>query len=137
MKDDVRKMKCEILALKLSYQYKEQFYKAPFNITIKLNHIKQLDKAFTSQYNIYIYDSRIRQSNLLYKNMSSIELNNYRTIINIKRESRRCLTVRDILNAMIQNEHYNNEYVKQDKHNNLMTLIDITDDLKYFIAIFE
>ena len=137
MKEETKKMNEEIIARKLKCQFEEIFQKGPFNIILKINNIKKIDRALTQQHNIYIYDNRICKNNELYKNMSPLELESYRTRINVKRNGRRCITIRNVLNAMLKDEHYNNEYVKLDKHNNLMTLIDITDDLTYFIAIFE
>ena len=68
--------------------------------------------------------------------MSPLELESYRTRINVKRNGRRCITIRNVLNAMLKDEHYNNEYVKLDKHNNLISFIDVTGNLKYFMSIF-
>ena len=69
--------------------------------------------------------------------MSPLELEKYRTWINVKRYSKKCLRLRDILNAMSSDEHYNNNYVKQDKLINLVSFIDVTGEMKYFMSVFE
>ena len=68
--------------------------------------------------------------------MSQLEFIKYGPNINVKREGRICLRIRNILNAMSKDEHYNNEYVKQYKLINLITFIDVTGEMKYFMSVF-
>ena len=141
MHDDTQQIRKEVNTRKL-YQFKEHFQEMPFNITLKLNNIKQLDRALTPQHDIYIYiffffDSRICKGNPLYKNMSPLEFEKYRTCLNVKRYSQKCLWLRDVLNAMSSDEHYNNNYVKQDELTNLVSFIDVTGEMKYFMSVFE
>ena len=135
MYDDTKQIRKEVNTRKRLYQFKEHFQEMPFNITLKLNNIKQLDQALTQQHDISIFDSRICKGNPLYKNMSPLEFEKSRTCLTVKRYSQKCLRLRDILNAMSSDEHYNN-YVKQDELINLVSFIDVTGEMKYFMSVF-
>ena len=136
MHDDTKKNRKEVNARKLLYHFKELFQEMPFNITLKLNNIKQVDRALTPQHDIYIFDGRISKGNPLYKNMTPLEFEKYRTCLNVKRYSQKRLRLRDVLNAMSSDEHYNNNYVKQDELVNLVSFIDMTGEMKYLMSVF-
>lgn len=119
---------------------REQFDEAPFNIELSDNikNIEDIDKPFTEESTIFIYDDRICQENYYYKNMDQSELNELGDYLMITRESiDKPITLRQIVNSMIKSEHYNNEIIIDDDHHNLTGFYKKSPNSIQYYASFE
>ena len=112
---------------RLQFEIHRQFPNCPFHIDC-ITQIAELDEPFTQQTGIIIKDDRASEHNYYYDNLSAKERSEYINYMGISKiDEDSPITLRQILKAMIDNEHYNNEIVKCDFHDNLEHF-DISDN---------
>lgn len=102
-----------------------QFPNAPFIISLsdikKLEDLYKLDEPFSSEDCIFLYDGRINKRDYYYSECSNCEkcsqekLNKFDNCTPILSNDN-YITIRQIINEMIEDYHYNDEDVKSDVH---------------------
>ena len=100
---------------KLMNEINKQFINPPFVIDC-IKTIEELDEPFTQQTGIIIKDDRASPYNYYYDGMGENERNQYTNYMGISKSDNKPITLRQILNKMISNPHYNNDIVKDDPH---------------------
>ena len=99
-----------------------QFPDSPFEIDC-IENLKELDEPFTQQTGIIIKDDRAGQlcckplvcpNNYYYDGMEENERNQHINYMGISKVDNKPITLRQIVNKMISNPHYNNDTVKDD-----------------------
>ena len=111
----------------LHAEINRQFPNSPFHIDC-ITQIEELDEPFTQQAGIIIKDDRANEHNYYYDNLTPLERSEYINYMGISKiDEDTPITLRQILKAMIDNEHYNNEIVKQDWHS-ILESFDISDN---------
>ena len=93
----------------------KQFPNCPFDIAC-IENLNELDEPFTQQTGIIIKDDRASPNNYYYDGMEENERNQYINYMGISKLDNKPITLRQILNKMISNPHYNNDIVKDDPH---------------------
>ena len=112
---------------RLHAEINKQFPNSPFHIDC-IKKLEELDEPMTQQTGIIIKDDRANEHNYYYDNLSAKERNEYINYMGVSKiDEDTPITLRQILKAMIDNEHYNNEIVKQDFHDSLEHF-DISDN---------
>lgn len=86
----------------------EQFIDSPFNI----DHFNDIDEVFTQENFILIYDDRINylKGDSHMTELDKIKLRHY-TIV--KAVDNKPITIRQIINTMIKDDHYNREKIQK------------------------
>ena len=93
----------------------EEFPGCPFDISC-IDDIKQLDEVFSLERVIFIYDDRASEHNWYYEDMSYEERREYNHFLKIERMDDKPITMRQVLKAMSDEPHYNDEVVMGDFH---------------------
>jgi hypothetical protein len=93
----------------------EAFPECPFNISC-VKSIEELDDTFTLEPVIFIHDDRANEHNWYYEKMTHEERNEYKHFLKVERQNGEPITLRQILTAMANDKHYNDEVVKSDPH---------------------
>ena len=110
---------------KLFEEFYNQFPNAPFIISLsdikKSEDLYKLDEPFSSEDCIYLYDGRKNKTDYYYSESSNCEkcsqekLNKFDNCTPILSNDN-YITLRQIINEMIEDYHYNDEEVKSDVH---------------------
>ena len=92
----------------------EEFPIAPFDISC-IEDMDELDETFTNEKEIAIYDDRA--AGWFYDNVASASMRvsflNYTIVKQIDDEP---ITLRQVIEAMIEDKHYHNDYAAADPH---------------------
>jgi hypothetical protein len=110
----------------LDHLIEAEFPNTPFVISFPVDVLKKLDEPFTDLDKIYIIDNRISEFNYYYSGECPSVLNNLFSELVIQSIDNKKITLRQILNRMIADDHYNNTVVCGDDHRFLES-IDIVD----------
>jgi hypothetical protein len=92
----------------------KQFPNSPFDIDC-IKNLKELDEPFTQHAGIIIKDDRASPNNYYYDGLQEEERKQYINYMGISKTNTP-IALRQVLNAMISNPHYNNDIVKNDFH---------------------
>ena len=93
----------------------KQFPNAPFNISC-IDNLEELDSVFTFEPVIFIHDGRAKEHNYYYENIDSFTKSKYIHYLKIEAKDE-YITLRQIINEMINDAHYHDTFVKGDPHN--------------------
>ena len=115
----------EIKYIKLLEELDAIFPNCPFSISC-INDIKQLDETFTEKKDIIIKDDRANEFNYYYSNLNKNELAQYTNYLVIKQKNHVPITLRQILNTIINVQEYK-DMVKYTDHNFLEGFSKTTD----------
>jgi hypothetical protein len=117
----------------LDHLLEAEFPNTPFVISFSVDVLKKLDEPFTNLDTIYIIDDRISEFNYYYSGVCPSVLNNLSSELVIQSIDNKPITLRQILNKMIIDKHYNNRVVSRDDHRFLESLDtnDGTNDVFY------
>jgi hypothetical protein len=110
----------------LDHLIEAEFPNTPFVISFPVDVLKKLDEPFTDLDKIYIIDNRISEFNYYYSGVCPSVLNNLSSELVIQSIDNKKITLRQILNRMIADDHYNKAVVCGDDHRFLES-IDIVD----------
>lgn len=111
----------------LDHLIEAEFPNTPFVISFPVDVLKKLDESFTNLDKIYIIDDRISQFNYYYSGVCPSVLNNLSSRLVIQSIDNKPITLRQILNRMILDEHYNNVVVCRDDHR-FLEFLDTRDE---------
>ena len=89
----------------------EQFPNPPFVIDC-VDNIEQLDEVFTTKYTILVKDDR----SLYWLHEAPVVRHENVNYTVVKRVNGQPITIRNILEAMINDKHYSSELIQQDSH---------------------
>ena len=112
-----------------------EFPNAPFSISLEMNEIKKLDHPFTSLDKIIILDGRISNSNYYYADVYENILNELNDELVVKSIDNNPITLRQVLNAMINDTHYNKAVICRDDHR-FLEGFESTENPSIFISFF-
>ena len=110
----------------LDHLIEAEFPNTPFVISFPVDVLKKLDEPFTNLDRICIVDDRISEFNYYYSGVCPSILNSLSSDLIVKSVDNKPITLRQILNRMITDKHYNNKVVCGDDHRFLES-IDIAD----------
>ena len=113
-----------------------EFPTSPFNISLGIESLQQLDQPFTELELINIVDNRISMFNPYYLDVYPTDLINLDNNLVVKSIDNKPITLRQILNAMINDKHYNNPVVIRDNHRFLKSFY-IENNSDTFFAVFS
>jgi hypothetical protein len=125
----------DIDMLHLDYLLNIEFPNSPFIISLGIETLKKIDQPFTNLELINIVDSRISMFNQYYMDVYPSDLYNLSNNLVVKSVDNKPITTRQILNAMIIDNHYNNQTVCKDYHRFLKSFY-IEDRPDTFCAVF-
>jgi hypothetical protein len=111
----------------LDHLLEAEFPNSPFVISFSVDDLKKLDEPFTNLDRICIVDDRISQYNYYYSDVCPSVLNTLSSNLIIKSVDNKPITLRQIINEMILDEHYNSDVVRGDDHCFLESL-DVRED---------
>lgn len=119
----------ESIPIEVSNRLALEFPNAPFNICLsdikKLEDLYKLDQPFSSEDCIYLYDGRINKKDYYYSEnlncpkCSEEKLNKFNNCTFIIGNNN-YITLRQIINEMIEDYHYNDEEIESDVHHSLV-----------------
>jgi hypothetical protein len=112
-----------------------EFPKSPFSISLGFNELKKLDEQFTELNKIYIIDGRINHSNYYYSNTPLAIIKSLATKVIVRQQNGNPITLRQVLNTMINHRHYRNKSVREDSHS-FLEGFDKTNDPSIFETFF-
>ena len=112
------------------------FPNAPFSVDC-VRKVSDLDLPFTSERVIFVVDGRISESNYYYDNFKEHELSQYRSYLKVATVNGEPITLRKIISAMAEDEHYNNEVVAGDDHASLVSFDRSETSNIQYVARFE
>ena len=111
----------------LDHLLEAEFPNSPFIISFPADVLKKLDEPFTNLDRICIVDDRISQYNYYYSEVCPSVLNSLSSNLIVKSIDNKRITLRQIINEMILDEHYNSDVVCGDDHRFLESL-DVRED---------
>ena len=111
----------------------KQFPNCPFIISC-IDNLDELDEIFTYEPVIFIYDGRVNEHNYYYENTVSLSKYSHYLKVEMKQKNEH-ITLRQIINAMIDDAHYHNEFVKHDPHRFLESF-DKSNNLSIQLSCF-
>ena len=111
----------------LDHLLEAEFPNSPFVICFSADVLKKLDEPFTNLDRICIVDDRISQYNYYYSGVCPSVLNSLSSNLIVKSIDNKPITLRQIINEMILDEHYNSDVVCRDDHRFLESL-DVRED---------
>ena len=82
------------------------FPNAPFDISLSVEELLNLDEPFTDERTIVIKDTRATPKKYYWEEYTQSELNKYISHIIVKKPNNQSITLRQILNVMINNDEY-------------------------------
>ncbi len=91
------------------------FPNCPFDISC-IKYIRELNDVFTTEPVIFIHDDRASPYNSYYDKMSQRERSRYVHYLKIERINNRPITLRQVIEAMVNDAHYHEEVVMTDPH---------------------
>jgi hypothetical protein len=106
----------------LDHLLEAEFPNTPFVISFPADVLKKLDEPFTNLDTIYIIDDRISEFNYYYSGVCPSVLNSLSSELVVQSIDNKPITLRQILNRMIVDNHYNNVVVCRDDHRFLESL---------------
>jgi hypothetical protein len=111
-----------------------EFPNSPFIISLGNKNLERLDKPFTDLESINIIDSRISMFNPYYAGVYPNELVDLSDNLVVKSIDNTPITLRQILNSMINDKHYNDPVVTRDHHRFLKSFyIDQSPDTVFMV----
>ena len=96
----------------LQLKLHEIFPRCPFNIDC-IKDINELDTVFSHQLVILIYDDRLNQKYCNVSDMTVSEKNKNRHYTVVKSMENKPITLRQVLNTMIKDKHYNSRIIEK------------------------
>jgi hypothetical protein len=93
-----------------------EFPKSPFSISLGFEELKKLDEPFTDLNKIYIMDGRISNSNYYYSDTPPGIIKSLGTKLIVRSQNGNPITLREVLNTMINHRHYRIKSVREDSH---------------------
>ena len=96
----------------LQYLLNRQFPKCPFNVVCVRN-LAELDTVFSNELVIRIYDDRLNQNYYNLSEMSQSQRNKLRHYTVVKSMNNEPITLRQVLNTMIQDRHYHSRTIEK------------------------
>ena len=96
----------------LQYLLNRQFPKCPFNIDCVRN-LEELDTIFSNELVILIYDDRLNQTYYNLSEMTVSQKNKLRNYTVVKSMNNEPITLRQVLNTMIQDRHYHSRTIEK------------------------
>ena len=97
----------------------KEFPNAPFSISLSDEELLTLDDSFTDEHTIIIKDERASCINYYWENSSQSELNEYISHIVVEKKEDNPITLRQILNVMINSSEYQKMKELEESHMNL------------------
>ena len=96
----------------LLYLLHRQFPKCPFNIDC-IRNLEELDSVFSNELVILIYDDRLNQKYYNLDEMSQSQRNKLRHYTIVKSINDEPITLRQVLNTMINDRHYHSRAIEK------------------------
>ena len=97
----------------LNEAIRNEFPTCPFDISC-IESLEELDKKFTDEKTIFIYDDRA--DGWYFEELEQEERNKLYNYTKVDASNKQYITIRDILNAMINDPHYHDQLVTSDDH---------------------
>lgn len=92
-----------------------EFPHCPFSISC-IRDINELDAPFTTERTIFIFDGRASPDNYYYDGIPDSFLNLCRHFLKVESLNNNPITLRQVIQTMTDDEHYNNDIVRGDPH---------------------
>ena len=101
---------------KLYEELDETFPKTPFSISC-VDYLHELDEVFTEQNTIIIVDDRAKSWHVWNETFNDVQnIHEYINYTVVKKVNEQPITMRQVIQAMIDDKHYWNEVVQRDCH---------------------
>ena len=91
------------------------FPTCPFIISV-VDDINEINEIFSDETVLFIYDDRANKYNYYYEGYTDTELDKMKNYTMVKSSNGKFITLRDIIEAMINDDHYHDKIISGDPH---------------------